>query len=108
MITVRKLKIVCKNKEFYDFFKWEQREQNRALNIAISLTHSSTVLRNIDSGAEVQIKKSIESSIKQIQKAENELLKEKITDKKKEQLVKAINTNKEFIESKEKELKLGE
>lgn len=108
MITVRKLKIVCKNKEFYDFFKWEQREQNRALNIAIGLTHSSTVLRNIDSGAEVQIKKSIESSLKQIQKAENELLKEKITDKKKEQLVKAINTNKEFIESKEKELKLGE
>lgn len=78
MITVRKLKIVCKNKEFYDFFKWEQREQNRALNIAIGLTHSSTVLRNIDSGAEVQIKKSIESSIKQIQKAENELLKEKL------------------------------
>lgn len=107
MITVRKLKIVCKDKEFYDFFKWEQREQNKALNIAIGLIHSSTVLRSIDSGAEVQIKKSIKKLTENIEKLEKELEKEKITDKKKEQLLKGINTNKELIASKEKELKVG-
>lgn len=108
MITVRKLKIVCKDKEFYDFFKWEQREQNKALNIAIGLIHSSTVLRSIDSGAEAQLKKSIEKLTQNIEKLGKELEKEKITDKKKEQLLKAINTNKELIASKEKELKAGE
>lgn len=107
MITVRKLKIVCKDKEFYDFFKWEQREQNKALNIAIGLKHSSTVLRSIDSGAEAQLKKSIEKLNQNIEKLEKELEKERITDKKKEQLLKAINTNKELIASKEKELKAG-
>jgi len=108
MITVRKLKIVCKDKEFYDFFKWEQREQNKALNIAIGLIHSSTVLRSIDSGAEVQLKKSIEKLTQNNEKLEKELEKEKITDKKKEKLLKAIKTNKELIASKEKELKAGQ
>lgn len=108
MITVRKLKIVCKDKEFYDFFKWEQREQNKALNIATGLIHSSTVLRSIDSGAEAQLKKSIEKFTQNNEKLEKELEKEKITDKKKEKLLKAIKTNKELIASKEKELKAGQ
>lgn len=107
MITVRKLKIVCKDKEFYDFLKWEQRQQNKALNIAIGLIHSSTVLRSIDSGAEAQLRKSIEKLTQNIQKLEKELEKEKTTEKKKEQLLKAINTNKELIASNEKELKVG-
>lgn len=108
MITVRKLKIVCKDREFYDFFKWEQREQNKALNIAIGLMHSSTTLRSIDSGAESQLKKSIESLNQKIKKLNNELDKEKITEKKKAQILKAINTNKELIGSKGRELAEGE
>ena len=58
MIAVRKLKVRCEDKSFYDFLKMEQREQNKALNIAIGYIHTSNILKSVDSGAEVRINKN--------------------------------------------------
>lgn len=107
MITVRKLKIVCKDKEFYDFFKWEQREQNKALNIGITLIHSANALKSIDSGAEAKILKSIEKLEAKIKKFEIDLQNIKITDKKREETKKAIVTTKELINNERKVLEEG-
>lgn len=107
MITVRKLKIRCEDKEFYEFFNVEQREQNKALNMAISLRHVNNTLKSIDSGAEVILLKSIDKSNREIDKLEKELKKEKITEKKKEKNLKAIETKKKIIEGEKKKLEEG-
>lgn len=104
MITVRKLKITCSDKSFYDFFRWEQIEQNKALNIAIVLIHSSTILESIDSGAETKLKRSTEKSIRNIDKYKKELENEKITEKKKEQILKSIKINNDVIAANKKSL----
>lgn len=97
MITVRKLKVRCNDKSFYNFFNIEQREQNKALNIAISLIHSNNVLKSIDSGAEIRILKSIDKLNSKIDKLNKELESEKITEKKKAQILKSIETNKKIL-----------
>lgn len=102
MITARKLKIVCKDKTFYDFFKIEQREQNKALNIGISLIHANNTLKSIDSGAEAKISRSIEKLELKIKKLKEELSKEKITEKKKIEIAKAIETNEKILKGEQK------
>lgn len=97
MITVRTLKVLCKDKEFYRFLRQEQREQNKALNMAIGYIHTNNILKSVDSGAEERINKSISKLKSKIEKLEKELEKEKITDKKKEQTLKAIKTNKDIL-----------
>ena len=98
MITVRTLKIRCEDEEFYKFFRKEQREQNKALNLAIGYIHTHNILKNNDSGKEERINKSISKLKAKIEKLEKDLENPKITDKKKEQTSKAIKTNKELIE----------
>lgn len=97
MITARKLKIVCEDKEFYNFLNMEQREQNKALNIGITLIHSNTALKSVDSGAEAKITKSIVKLEQKIDKFKLELEKPKITEAKKLQTEKAIETNRKII-----------
>lgn len=97
MITVRKLKVRCNDKSFYNFFNIEQREQNKALNMAISLIHSNNVLKSIDSGAEIRILKGIDKLNSKIDKLNKELESEKITEKKKAQMLKSIETNKKIL-----------
>lgn len=108
MITTRKIKLKAEDKEFYSYFKQEQREQNKALNIGIGIIHANSVLKNIDSGAEKKLQKSIANLNKKIEKLELELKKEKITDKKKEQVENAIKTNKSILESEIKAYKDSE
>ena len=59
MITVRKLKVRCEDTNFYTWIRKEQREQNKALNIAIGYIHTKNILHSVDSGAEDRINKSI-------------------------------------------------
>jgi putative transposase len=59
MITTRTLKLYCEDSQFYTFLKQEQREQNKALNIAIGYIHTNNVLKSYDSGAEIRINKNI-------------------------------------------------
>lgn len=103
MITVRALKIYCEDEEFYKFFRKEQREQNKALNLAIGYIHTHNILKSNDSGKEEKSNKSIEKLENKIKKLEKDLENPKTTDKKKKQILKAINTNKELIEG-EKEI----
>ena len=97
MITTRKIKIVCKDKEFYKFINQEQREQNKALNIGVTLIHSANTLKSIDSGAETQKLKTIAKLEANIKKFESDLDKPKITEAKKAQIEQAIQTTKESI-----------
>lgn len=99
MITARKLKIVCTNKEFYNFFNTEQREQNKALNMGITLLHSNNALKSIDSGAEVKIKKSINKLEQKVDKFRLELENPKLTDTKKIQIEKAIESTIKLIDN---------
>lgn len=107
MITSRKLKVRCEDKSFYDFFKIEQREQNKALNMAISLRHINNTFKSIDSGAEVILLRSIDNLSKKIKKLEDDLNSEKISDKKKAQILKAIETNSKIIAGEYKKLEEG-
>lgn len=107
MIAVRKLKVICKDKEFYNFFNMEQREQNKALNMAISLRHVNNTLKSIDSGAEVIIIKSIDKLNRKIETLEKELKNENITKAKKEKTLKAIETHKKIIKGEQKKLEKG-
>lgn len=108
MITTRKIKLVAEDKGFYSYFKQEQREQNKALNIGIGIIHAHSVLRNIDSGAEKKLQKSIVNLNKKIDKLELDFKKNKITDKKKLELEKAITTNKTILENEVKAYKNSE
>ena len=107
MITVRKLKVFCENKEFYDFLKIEQREQVKALNMCVSILHTSNIVHNIDSGAEERINKSITKIKANIEKLEKQLENKKNTDKKREEITKAIETNKKILEGELKILEEG-
>ncbi|MEG1482940.1 MAG: transposase [Cetobacterium sp.] len=107
MITTRKLKVICSDKDFYSFLNQEQREQNKALNIGISLIHSGNSLRSIDSGAEARITRGISKLELKLAKLALDLKKEKITEKKKSQILKAIETNKEIIAGERKILDEG-
>lgn len=107
MITVKKLKIRCEDKNFYDFFKKEQREQNKALNIALGYLHTSAILKSNDSGAENRINKSIKKLQDKIDKLNKDLEKPRITDKKKEQILKAIKTNQDLLDGELKILEEG-
>lgn len=106
-ITVRKLKIYCKDKEFYSFVKKEQREQNKALNIAIGYLHTNNILKSIDSGAENRIYKSIKKFQSKIDKLEKDLENPKITENKKGQILKSIKTNQELLNGEKLILKDG-
>lgn len=108
MITTRKIKLIAEDKEFYTYFKQEQREQNKALNIGIGIIHANSVLKNIDSGAEKKLQKSIAGLNKKIDKLKNDLNKDKITDKKKSEIEKAINTNKSILDGEIKAYKESE
>lgn len=108
MITTRKIKLISEDKSFYTYFKQEQREQNKALNIGIGIIHSHSILKSIDSGAEKKLKKSIYNIKKKIEKLELDLNKDKITDKKKTEIEKAINTNKTILENEVKSYKSSE
>lgn len=108
MITTRKIKLVAEDKEFYTYFKQEQREQNKALNIGIGIIHANAVLKNIDSGAEKKLQKSITNLNKKIEKLELDMKKEKITEKKKLEIEKAIKTNKSILEGEIKAYKESE
>lgn len=98
MITTRKIKLIPRDNEFYSFFRKEQREQNKALNMAIGYIHTSNILNSVDSGAEARIQKSISKLQSKIDKLNLELKKDKITEKKKESTLKAINTNEELLQ----------
>ncbi|HBF0594049.1 TPA: transposase [Clostridioides difficile] len=108
MISTRKIKIRCDDSTFYTFFRQEQREQNKALNIGIGIIHANAVLHNVDSGAEKKLKKSIEGLQGKIDKLNKDLEKEKITDKKKEEVLKAIETNKKILDGEKKAFKESE
>lgn len=108
MISTRKIKVRCDDKSFYDFFKQEQREQNKALNIAMGIIHSNAVLQNIDSGAEKKLSKSIETLQKKIDKFNKELTKEKITEKKKNEVLKSIKTTQSILDGEIKAFKESE
>ena len=107
MITVRKLKVRCEDKSFYDFLRSEQREQNKALNLAIGYIHTSNILKSNDSGAETKILKSIVKLEDKIKKLNDELNKEKITDTKREKTLKAIETTTKILEGEKKILEEG-
>ncbi|MBU5335882.1 RNA-guided endonuclease InsQ/TnpB family protein [Intestinibacter bartlettii] len=106
MITVRKIKVRCEDKTFYDFMRKEQREQNKALNLSIGYIHTNSILKSVDSGAETLILNSIEKLNKKVDKLKKDLEKPKITDKKREQTEKAIQTNLKLI--KDEQIKLEE
>ncbi|HBF0843513.1 TPA: RNA-guided endonuclease InsQ/TnpB family protein [Clostridioides difficile] len=108
MISTRKIKVRCDDSTFYTFFRQEQREQNKALNIGIGIIHANAVLHNVDSGAEKKLKKSIEGLQSKIDKLNKDLEKEKITDKKKEEVLKAIETNKKILDGEKKAFKESE
>ncbi|HBG3258442.1 TPA: transposase [Clostridioides difficile] len=108
MISTRKIKVRCDDSTFYTFFRQEQREQNKALNIGIGIIHANAVLHNVDSGAEKKLKKSIEGLQGKIDKLNKDLEKEKITDKKKEEVLKAIETNKNILDGEKKAFKESE
>lgn len=108
MISTRKIKVRCDDSTFYTFFRQEQREQNKALNIGIGIIHANAVLHNVDSGAEKKLKKSIEGLQGKIDKLNKDLEKEKITDKKKEEVLKAIETNKKILDGEKKAFKESE
>lgn len=108
MISTRKIKVRCDDSTFYTFFRQEQREQNKALNIGIGIIHANAVLHNVDSGAEKKLKKSIEGLQGKIDKLNKDLEKEKITDKKKEEVLKAIETNKKILDGEKKVFKESE
>lgn len=110
MITVRKIKLVPEDKDFYSFFKNEQREQNKGLNIGIGIIHASSVLKSIDSGAEQKLKKSIENLNKKINKhkATLEDATKKITEKKKTETEKAIKTLQSILEGEVENYKKSE
>ncbi|MGO0987467.1 RNA-guided endonuclease TnpB family protein [Clostridioides difficile] len=108
MISTRKIKVRCDDNTFYTFFRQEQREQNKALNIGIGIIHANAILHNVDSGAEKKLKKSIEGLQGKIDKLRKELEKEKITDKKKEEVLKAIETNKKILDGEKKAFKESE
>ena len=107
MIAVRKLKVRCEDKTFYDFLRSEQREQNKALNLAIGYIHTANILKSNDSGAETRILKSISKLEDKIKKFNEELNKEKITDAKREKTIKAIETTTNILESEKKILEDG-
>ena len=107
MITVRKLKVRCEDKSFYDFLRLEQREQNKALNLAIGYIHTSNILKSNDSGAETKILKSIAKLEDKIKKLNDELNKEKKTDTKREKTLKAIETTTKILEGEKKILEEG-
>lgn len=85
MITVRKIKVRCEDTNFYTWVKKEQREQNKALNIAIGYIHTKNILHSVDSGAEDRINKSINKLQNKIDKLKLELENPKLTDKKRKQ-----------------------
>ena len=89
MITVRKIKVRCEDTNFYTWIKKEQREQNKALNIAIGYIHTKNILHSVDSGAEDRINKSINKLQNKIDKLKLELENPKLTDKKRNQTQKA-------------------
>lgn len=99
MITTRTLKLYCEDSQFYTFLKQEQREQNKALNIAIGYIHTNNVLKSYDSGAEIRINKNISKLQTKIDKLTRDLENPKITDKKKEQTLKAIDSNKKIMQN---------
>lgn len=107
MITVRKLKVRCEDTNFYTWIKKEQREQNKALNIAIGYIHTKNILHSVDSGAEDRINKSINKLQNKIDKLKLELENPKLTDKKRKQTQKALNTNLDLLEGEKKILKDG-
>lgn len=107
MITVRKLKVRCEDKSFYDFLRSEQREQNKALNLAIGYIHTANILNSNDSAAETKIKNSITKLENKIKKFNEELNKEKITDTKREKTLKAIETTTKILEGEKKILEEG-
>ena len=107
MIAVRKLKVRCEDKTFYDFLRSEQREQNKALNLAIGYIHTANILKSNDSGAETRILKSISKLEDKIKKFNEELNNEKITDAKREKTIKAIETTTNILESEKKILEDG-
>lgn len=98
MKTTRKLKLIPEDKNFYSFFRQEQREQNKALNIGIGIKHAKAILEYIDSGAEKRLQKSMDKLNKKIAKFEKDLDKPKITEKKKLETEKAIETSKKILE----------
>lgn len=107
MITVKKLKVYCKDKEFYKFFNNEQREQNKALNIAIGYIHTNNILKNYDSGAEIRIQKSITKLQNKIDKLKEELKNKDISIKKKKTIQSGIKTNQELLNGELKILEDG-
>ncbi|HBE9444694.1 TPA: hypothetical protein KNI17_002460, partial [Clostridioides difficile] len=108
MISTRKIKVRCDDNTFYTFFRQEQREQNKALNIGMGIIHADAILHNIDSGAEKKLKKSIEGLQGKIDKLNKYLEKENITDKKKKEVLKAIETNKKILDGEKKAFKESE
>ncbi|MFA8998047.1 RNA-guided endonuclease InsQ/TnpB family protein [Clostridioides difficile] len=108
MIITRKIKVRCDDSTFYTFFRQEQREQNKALNIGIGIIHANSVLHNVDSGAEKKLKKSIDTLQGKIDKLKKELEKEKINDKKKKEVLKAIETNEKILDGEKKAFKESE
>ena len=107
MITVKKLKIYCEDKEFYKFFANEQREQNKALNIAIGYIHTNNILKSYDSGAETRIIKSIDKLQKKVDGFKEDLKKPNITEKKKKSLKKSIETTQSMLDGELKILEEG-
>lgn len=107
MIITRSLKVSCEDSEFYTFFNKEQREQNKALNIAIGYIHTNNILKSVDSGAENRIKKSVDKLQAKIDKLNKDLENPNITEKKKEQTLKAISTNKSLLDGELKILEEG-
>ena len=107
MITVRKLKVRCEDTNFYTWIRKEQREQNKALNIAIGYIHTKNILHSVDSGAEDRINKSINKLQNKIDKLKLELENPKLTDKKRKQTQKALNTNLDLLEGEKKILNDG-
>lgn len=107
MISTRKLKVTCKDPEFYKYIRIEQREQNKALNMAIGYIHTSNILKSNDSGAEARIVKGIAKLQSKIDKLNKDLANPKITEKKKEQTLKAIATNEKLIQGERKVLEEG-
>lgn len=105
MITTIILKVRCKDNDFYTFLNKEQREQNKALNIAIAYIHTNYILKNVDSALEIRKKKSISKLQSRIDKLNKDLENPKITEKKNDQTLKSIATNKNLLDG---ELKILE
>lgn len=106
MITVRKIKVYCDDSTFYSFLRNEQMEQNKALNMAITLLHSANTIKSIDSGAEIRILKAIEKNKQAVEKLKQDLETKK-TESAKEKIIEKIKLREDLIEQDEKILEEG-